>query len=448
MQRKADDPSMSPGLDLACFQFHPQRGAVLSEVHARPFTRLTGPLAVLRFAFLSQGDTATADRQSFASFCAAHGLAAPDASAKHHQVTVGAVTLRWEQHSEFTTFTWIRSHAGASRPFGDVDDELAALIGSLPQAGQLLVALKLEVEETSAAVDRAEQLFEKGSLAMVNVRSGQAVVASDFRVDEQGFVRILVCNNGLSSGRLGALVQRVLEIETYRTLALLGLPAALALAPSADHIGRRLVEVLEEMQSAADFKLNNHLLTELTALAASLERGAAGSLFRFGASRAYYDIVQARLGVVEGGEIAGYPTWSSFLARRMAPAMRTCAALEERQANLSIKLARAADLLRTRVDVELEEQNRDLLRSMNERTKLQLRLQSTVEGLSVAAIGYYVVSLFGYLAKGAHDGGVHIEPSLATALFVPVAIGVTWIVTHRIRRRHLKHDGGTSARQD
>ena len=140
--------------------------------------------------------------------------------------------------------------------------------------------------------------------------------------------------------------------------------------------------------------------------------------------------------------------WSSFLARRMAPAMRTCAAMEDRQSNLSIKLARAADLLRTRVDVELEEQNRDLLRSMNERTKLQLRLQSTVEGLSVAAIGYYVVSLFGYLAKGAHDGGLPVEPSLATALFVPVAVGVIWIIIHNIRKRHLKHDSGMPVGHD
>ncbi|MBR0921813.1 DUF3422 domain-containing protein [Bradyrhizobium diazoefficiens] len=439
---------MNSGPDLASFRLHPQRGAVLSEVHARPFTRLTAPLGALRFAFLSQGDTAAADRQSFAAFCTAQGLPAPDASAKHHQVTIGAIVLRWEQHSEFTTFTWIWHHGEPPRPFGAVDEDLVALIRAVPQTGQLLVALKLEVEQPSAAVERAEQLFEKGSLAMAAVQSGPAVVASDFRVDEHGFVRLLICNDGLSPGRLGALVQRVLEIETYRTLALLGLPAALELAPSVDHIGRRLVEVLEQMQVAEDLKLNSHLLTELTALAASLERGAAGSLFRFGASRAYYDIVQARLGVIEGGEIAGYPTWSSFLARRMAPAMRTCAALEERQANLSIKLARAADLLRTRVDVELEEQNRDLLRSMNERTKLQLRLQSTVEGLSVAAIGYYVVSLFGYLAKGAHDGGVHVEPSLATALFVPVAIGVTWIVTHRIRQRHLKHDGATSGGHD
>jgi uncharacterized membrane-anchored protein len=431
---------MDRGLDLAGFTLHPQRGAVLGEVHARPFTRLTAPLMVLRFAFLNQGDAAASDRESLVAFCATHGLPVPDAAAKHHQATIGAILLRWEQHSEFTTFTWISGNADAARSFGAVSEELAALIRALPQAGQLLVAVKLEVEQTSAAVERAEELFEKSSLAMATVRSGPAVVASDFRADEQGFVRILVCNDGLSPGRLGALVQRVLEIETYRTLALLGLPAALGLAPSVDRIGRRLVEVLEEMQGAEDLKLNNHLLTELTALAASLERGAAGSLFRFGASRAYYDIVQARLAVIEGGEIGGRPTWSSFLARRMAPAMRTCAAMEDRQANLSIKLARAADLLRTRVDVELEEQNRDLLRSMNERTKLQLRLQSTVEGLSVAAIGYYVVSLFGYLAKGAHDGGLHVEPSLATALFVPVAVGLVWIITHRIRQRHLKHE--------
>lgn len=440
---------MNRDLDLAGFELHPQRGAVLGEVHARPFTRLTAPLTVLRFAFLSQGEVAAANRQKFVAFCTSHGQEPPDEGTKHHQVAIGAIQLRWEQHSEFTTFTWILGNADTSaRSFGEIGDGPAALIRSLSQSGQLLVAVKLGVEQTSAALERAQEVFERGSLAMAAVRSGSAVVASDFRADDHGFVRILICNDGLSPGRLGALVQRVLEIETYRTLALLGLPAALELAPSVDHIGRRLVEVLEQMQVAEDLKLNNHLLTELTALAASLERGAAGSLFRFGASRAYYDIVQARLGVIEGGEIAGYPTWSSFLARRMAPAMRTCAALEERQANLSIKLARAADLLRTRVDVELEEQNRDLLRSMNERTKLQLRLQSTVEGLSVAAIGYYVVSLFGYLAKGAHDGGVHVEPSLATALFVPVAIGVTWIVTHRIRQRHLKHDGATSGGHD
>ena len=156
---------------------------------------------------------------------------------------------------------------------------------------------------------------------------------------------------------------------------------------------------------------NNRLLDELTALAAELEAGAAGSLFRFGASRAYDEIVQTRLRIIGERKVGGLPTWSSFLARRMAPAIRTCIATEERQANLSRKLARAAQLLRTRVDVEVEQQNRDLLRSMNARTRLQLRLQATVEGLSVAAISYYVVGLFGYLVKGAHDAGWPVDPS-------------------------------------
>jgi membrane protein implicated in regulation of membrane protease activity len=152
------------------------------------------------------------------------------------------------------------------------------------------------------------------------------------------------------------------------------------------------------------------------------------------------EIVQLRLQTIGERKVEGMPTWSSFLARRMAPAMRTCVTTEERQSNLSEKLARAANLLRTRVDVELEGQNRDLLRSMNERTRLQLRLQATVEGLSVAAISYYVVGLFGYLIKGAHEKGAPVDVSLATALFVPVAVLAIWWVVRRVRQRY-RRDG-------
>jgi len=123
----------------------------------------------------------------------------------------------------------------------------------------------------------------------------------------------------------------------------------------------------------------------------------------------------------------------------MAPAMRTCVTTEERQANLSRKLSRAANLLRTRVDVELEGQNRDVLRSMNERTRLQLMLQATVEGLSVAAISYYVVGLFGYLVKGLHDADViRVDPALVTGAFVPAALLLVWWIVRRIRTRHIK----------
>ncbi len=261
--------------------------------------------------------------------------------------------------------------------------------------------------------------------------------ATDFQIDPGGFVRVLVIDRGLGPQRAGALVQRIIELETYRTLALLGLPEAQRLAPAINRIEQRLAEVTEEMTRTEKLVDNHRLLDELTALAAELEAGAAASLFRFGASRAYNEIVHLRLDTIGERKVDNFPTWSSFLARRMQPAMRTCVTIEERQATLSEKLSRAANLLRTRVDVEVEQQNRNLLKSMNERTRLQLRLQTTVEGLSVAAISYYVVGLFGYLIKGVHDRGVPVDTTLADALFVPVAVLAIWLVLRRIRKKHM-----------
>jgi uncharacterized membrane-anchored protein len=283
-------------------------------------------------------------------------------------------------------------------------------------------------------------LFDRASLAVAENAEGDALFATDFQADVDGFVRMLVLDRGLGAERAGALVQRLIETETYRTLALLGLPEAQRLAPSIGRVERRLAEVTEEMRRSKELIDNHRLLDELTALAAELEAGAAASLFRFGASRAYNEILQLRLQTIGERKVEGFPTWSSFLARRMAPAIRTCATTEERQANLSRKLARTANLLRTRVDVELEQGNQELLKSMNARTRLQLRLQATVEGLSVAAISYYVVGLFGYLVKGAHDEGVPVNISLATAIFVPIAVLGIWLVVRRIRRRHVAGD--------
>ena len=111
----------------------------------------------------------------------------------------------------------------------------------------------------------------------------------------------------------------------------------------------------------------------------------------------------------------------------------TCQALWDRQRDLAERLARAADLLRTRVEIELEEQNRALLRSMNSRARMQLRLQQTVEGLSVAAVSYYVVGLIAYLSEGTALFGLHLEKgSVAAAAVVPVVLAVWWVV-RRIR---------------
>jgi uncharacterized membrane-anchored protein len=415
---------------------HDLRAAILNEVHARPFTPLASPARVLHFAFDTSNGRGKTDRAALADFCARRGLTALKPDAKHHRVTLDGATLRWEQHSEFTTYTWELPSKSAT-PFNPPASALAGPMAGLPQPGPLLVALDVHLIEQKRKTIVVEQLFDRASLAAAENSDGAAVFATDFKPDAAGFVRILILNRDLDDDRAGALVQRIIEVETYRTLALLGLPEAQRLAPSIGRIEQRLAEVTEEMRATAQLVDNHRLLDELTALAAELEAGAAASLFRFGASRAYYDIVQLRLHTVGERKIGSLPTWTSFLARRMAPAMRTCATTADRQADLSQKLARAANLLRTRVDVELEQQNRDLLRSMNDRTRLQLRLQTTVEGLSVAAISYYVVGLFGYVAKGAHEEGLPVNVTFATALFVPVAAFSIWWVIRRIRRKHM-----------
>ena len=423
--------------DGARLRSHALRAAVLGELHARPFTPIETPRRVLHFAFDTTGERGAADRAALFAFCAGRGLVMPRAADKHYRVAFGTTALRWEQHSEFTTYTWeLPAEPGTEgqRPFQPPAATLAAPMGLVPQPGPLLVALDLHLISNEGI--EPEQLFDRASLAVAENSDATALYATDFQLDAAGFVRVLVLDRGLGAERAGALVQRVLELETYRTLALLGLPEAQRLAPSIAQIEKRLGEIAEDMRGTAGLADNRKLLDELTELAAELEAGAAASLFRFGASRAYSEIVRLRLETIGEQKVDGLPTWSSFLARRMQPAMRTCIVTEQRQADLSSKLARAADLLRTRVEVALQQQNQDLLKSMNDRTRLQLRLQATVEGLSVAAITYYVVGLIGHVAEGVNAAGLHVEPSLVTAAAVPVVALLVWWVVRRVRRRH------------
>ena len=420
---------------------HPLRAVVLGEVHARPFTALAVPSRIVHFAFETSGQLAQNDRANLVRFCEARGLTAPAPGERHHRIAFGTTALRWEQHSEFTTYTWEMPSDPAATPFHPDASSIASAMKLVPQPGPLLVAVDLHLLAEDLPRTAPERLFDRASLAVAENSDGAAIYATDFQPGPSGFVRILVADRGMVAERAGAFVQRVLELETYRTLALLGLPEAQRLAPSIGAIEKRLAEATEAMRQPGDLAANQRLLHELTSLAADVEAGAAASVFRFGASRAYEDLVTQRLATLGERKVGGLPTWSSFLLRRMKPALRTCATIEARQSNLSLKLARAAELLRARVDVELEQQNQELLKSMNARTRLQLRLQTTVEGLSVAAITYYVVSLFGYLAKAGHESGlVHVDPVILIAAFIPVAALSIWWTVRRIRISHVTEE--------
>lgn len=419
---------------IPAFTEHPLRATVLAELHARPFAPLPTPSSLLHLAFATDAAAARADRAAFADLCAALGAPGPAEGAKHHRVLQPGFWLRWEQHSEFTTYSF--GWTDSPTPFGPPPGPVSALLGSLHQPGPLLVQARLALRPEGGA-PALESLFDPSSLVAARTDAGAALVATDFRPDATGSVRLLMLDGGLSPLQAGALAQRLLEIETYRTLALLGLPQAQALAPEVGDIEQALADIATRMGHAEGLEEDRRLLDELTALAARLEAGAAASSFRFGASRAYDTIVQQRLAVIGEQPVDSWPGFAVFLNRRFAPAMRTCQTLESRQADLSQKLSRTANLLRTRVDVAIEQQNRDLLASMNRRTRLQLRMQQTVEGLSVAAISYYVVSLLAHVFEGLHAAHLlPLDPLLAAAVAVPPVVIAVAVAVRRIRRHH------------
>jgi uncharacterized membrane-anchored protein len=242
-----------------------------------------------------------------------------------------------------------------------------------------------------------------------------------------------VIDQGMTAGQGGRLLQRLLEIETYRMTALLSLPLARELSPRLSQAERDLAGIIEALSAEPDSD-DRQLLERLTKLAAEVERLSSSSSFRFAAGRAYYALVGRRIDELREERIPGIQTVGEFMERRLAPAIATCDATARRIEDLSSRIARAGDLLRTRVDIALEEKNRDLLAAMNKRAQLQLRLQQTVEGLSVAAISYYLVGLLGYAAKGAKAAGMPVDPDLAMGLGVPLAVLLVWMGLKRFKK--------------
>lgn len=416
------------------FEPHPLRGAVLGEVHARPFAPIEAPCRVLHFAFLTDAALAERDRSALLEFLGARGHRGPEKPARHHRVVFADAVLRWEQHAEFTTYTWEFKRAG-TEVFTHPAMDLAKSMTLIPQPGPHMVSVDLHLV---AGRDHGDWRsgFDPASLAAFQTETGDAIAATDFRIGSDGFVHMLVVDRGMPPLRAGTLVQQLLELETYRSLCLLGLPAAQALQPVVRAIENSLAAITAEMTRSEGLAANRALLDRLMAVAGELEAGASQTQFRFGATRAYFEIVAARLAALQERPLEELQTMAAFMNRRLVPAVRTCSAIEEREAVLSDKLARAANLLRTRVDIELEQQNSELLKAMNERARLQLRLQQTVEGLSIAAISYYVVSLLDYALEPLPLDALGVPHKLLKALLVVATVTfIAWVVLS-LRRRH------------
>jgi uncharacterized membrane-anchored protein len=415
---------------------HPLRYKLNDEVHARPPEPLYPPCRSTFLALLSDWSSRDEELRMIGDLCRHFNVAPPEGDVNHFSGNLGAFRLKWERHGEFARYQFIQeeahdepfSHPAINRVPGD-------WVGALP--GELLTAMHVTLlpgsEEVPNYEDIAARHFAGNVLVGACVASGAGRAFTDFRIHADGFSRVLMDDISFTPRQAGRAVQRMFEIEIYRMLALLALPAAQDLRPFLADAEQQLAGTAAALQGVKDEE-EPALYGRLTALEASIETRRASNHFRFAAGAAYYGLVKQRIADLREQRIQGLQTFQEFTERRLAPAMSTCEAMAGRQEAVSERIARATRLLSTRVDLTRQRQNQALLTSMNRRAKLQLRLQQTVEGLSVAAISYYIVGLIGYAAKSVKALGVDINPDLVMGLSIPFVVGLAALGLRRVHK--------------
>lgn len=428
---------MHPRFILANLEEHPLRQRLNNEFHARPPVPLVGAVLVSHLVFKHSATTAEIERENLSRLCQGHVCNAIDSSDSHVMIDAGAFRMRWELHTEFSSYTFFRPLEAGE----ELDPETTAFDAVHPEwlsgiPGKLMVATHVELRSTSEiSPDSVLASLTPNGRTMVAARVADdaAWIFSDFKIDN-GFSRFLVLNAHMTQRQAGRTVQRLVEIETYRLMALLGLPVAKEVGRWLYSGEKQLAEMMDRITRAKTAEDEREVLSSLSTLAAEVENSVARTTFRFGASAAYHGLVMQRIDELRETRISGLPTFHEFMLRRLLPGMNTCEAIARRQEELSARVARNSQLLRTRVDIELERQNQELLGQMNHRAKLQLRLQETVEGLSVVVLTYYGSQLVQYLAKGSKELH-HLNSDVITAISIPLIAGLVAWGTRRMRKK-------------
>ncbi|HEX8554915.1 MAG TPA: DUF3422 domain-containing protein [Sphingomonas sp.] len=409
---------------------HPLRAAISEEMHVRRLPRFAAPCRLMQIVTVLGEKAGDAARRHVATLAREGQLRVPVAD-KYAVLALGDMVLVWERHTEFATYTLLRD-GSFDAPFDPAhfEPQLSALLADMPgevlRATQIAIVARGTPDPTPAQI---EAWFSAEATVVCDVADGAARILSDFRLHSDGYGRLLVLDRALAGDEPAQLVLRLQELGNYRNVALLGLPLAQRLTPAVTDLESRLADLtraVSERRSEDD-----KLLDELTFLSAELARLVADTHYRMSATRAYAQLSIDRLASLKIGAVRGHQTLADFTERRLTPAVRTCDSFSNRLENLSQRAAWTSELLRTRIDIALAKQNRDLLTSMDRRTQLQLRLQQTVEGLSVVAISYYLVALVSYVLHAVP--GLHHEWAMAAA--VPVVLGAVTLALWSLRRR-------------
>ena len=410
--------------------FHADRERLLAEAHARPSTPLDTPVIAIRLANVSGQEGGDSDRAHMAALCRTAGCQSPDARARWWAASGNGWSLRWERHTEFSSWTLFCPPPTAADRRAALERLPEDWLAQFPT--DVLVATMLELRRDDG--HQPPPTASDGVLIGASVLEGAARVFTDFRPDDSGMTRFRLLMRAKDTALAGRLVLMLLEIETYRIMALLAFPLAGTAAAEMRDIEAEAGVLASRLATEEGVEADRGLLTRLVALSGEAEALSARTSFRFGAATAYHDIVRDRVASLREVKVAGLQTIGEFMERRLAPAMRTCDSVAERERAVIARISRAGSMLDTRIKVADEATSAELLRSMNARADASLRLQRTVEGLSVAAISYYALSLLAYPVKALEHSIPGVDATFVLALLAPlVAIGV-WLSLRHVRK--------------
>jgi uncharacterized membrane-anchored protein len=421
----------------------PYRHVLHNEVHARPTARIRLPALVVYVAVLNDGISRERECEHLRRLPGQAALTTDLLAGNFLRLRFEVYTVKWERHTEFTRYSIVQPLPD-NAVLGAANPDLLSALAVTPEwlreiPGRTIAAIMLamvygDLETQDETLAKARNwLGDTLVMASVLGQNGHSWAVSDFLLRPDGFERMLVVAPAdMSATRAGRVSQRLLELETYRLMALRGLPVAKQLGPMLTQSEMALADIMASLENKA--AADQTLLDTLVSLAARVERATAEHVYRFAATRAYDGLVAQRIAELRETAIPGTQTMGDFMQRRLSPAIATVAATAQRLASLSERVARTSALLRTRVDIATEVQNQQLLEKLTRGQELQLRLQATVEGLSIAAISYYVVSLLLYGGKALKAMGLPINPELAAGASVPLVLWASWATIRRIHK--------------
>jgi len=422
------------------------RSELNDEFHVHPYESLTPPVRIITLVMLASRDERAQEVTHLQQLCAYFDHKLPASTME--RLYFDGFMLKIENHQDFTRYKFMVSLDVTQAVELFTDSPLSFLPqGWLPGLpGHLLVALDTMVLPYPESIDNYRvdhqslfgqyaEYFSTDSLTASQIGRSKSLVMTDFQIRDDGMTRMLVFSQAELPAQIGRLTYRLIDIETYRMLALVILPQARRLLKELPLADTRLKDLTGAISGGGEMK-DEQLMERLTTLAAEVEDLIATHYRPFTIAQTRFDLVLQRLDELYEKPIGPQPTMGGFLHRRMQKARSTSDAAFNWLDQMAMRVTQASQSLRTRIDVNNASQNRGMLAAMNRRFQLQLRLQQAAELLSVAIFTYYAVNLLEYVYEElalAFSWG--IQPVLFKAVAAPV-LGIAAVVF--IYRRRAK----------